>query len=175
MVRLQLPCLVDYNQVGKTSERHSDRPMGVSLHYLKGKPLYLPYGSSPVGRTEQQSNQCLASGKAWLETGWPSKCCSRLPNPVFATGGKLLTTDRPAFPPCSSPTAASSQSISECSRRPSLLRPPVEIPFCPQTQQSRLSFKPSQLIALSRTRANTSTARVRLAVPLCPSPGALAH
>lgn len=76
--------------------------------------------------------------------------------PSLLYPGALLTTDLPAFPPWSSPTVASSQSISECSRRPDSLA--VETPSCPQTQQSRLSFKPSQLLALSRTRAATLTA-----------------
>lgn len=61
--------------------------------------------------------------------------------PSLLYPGALRTTNRPAFPPHSSPTAASSQSISDWGRRADGLRPSVESPSCPQTQQSTLLFQ----------------------------------
>jgi hypothetical protein len=150
------------------------------------KPLY-PIVLLRSNWATEQSMPCVWKGVAGNQVAEQTLLQASEPSLLYP--GALLTTDRPAFPPWSSPTAGTSQSISEYSRRADGLRPAVESPSCPQTQQSRLSFKPSRLMALSRTRATSSTAgagpaaprsgqvRARLRTsagrPLAPPPGLL--
>lgn len=159
-MRLQLSCLVGYYR------------FVIQVRSAQVDPWVCPYtvwrrGHSTLWvfyqRTEQQNN-ALHLEKCGREQGDLAKA-----SPGFLTQFSLPwdTPDhRPAFPPRSSPTAAFSQSLSESNRRADFLRAAFQPPSRPQTQQSSFSFKPSQLIALFRTRAKSSTAAAELAVPL---------